>query len=99
MEEYLKVGERSLDITRAFNARENLNRKDDYLPKRIMEPLPDGTFAGKPFTQEMLDTLLDNFYELRGWDKKTGIPTKSKLEAEGLDYVAQELDKLGKLPQ
>jgi aldehyde:ferredoxin oxidoreductase len=47
----------------------------------------------------MLDTLLDNFYELRGWDKKTGIPTKSKLEAEGLDYVAQELDKLGKLPR
>jgi len=99
MEEYLKVGERSLDITRAFNARENLSRKDDYLPKRIMEPLPDGTFAGKPFTQEMLDTLLDNFYELRGWDKKTGIPTKSKLQEEGLDYVAQELDRLGKLPQ
>jgi len=99
MEEYLKVGERSLDITRAFNARENLSRKDDYLPKRMMEPLPDGTFAGKPFTQEMLDTLLDNFYELRGWDKRTGIPTKSKLETEGLDYVAQELGRLGKLPQ
>jgi aldehyde:ferredoxin oxidoreductase len=98
MKEYMQVGERAIDLTRAFNAREGLTRSDDQLPKRMMEPLPDGQFAGKPFTQEMLDSMLDNFYELRGWDKKTGIPTRAKLERIGLKSVADELEKLGKLP-
>ncbi len=97
MKEYMEVGDRALDLTRAFNAREGLTRKDDQLPKRLMEPLPDGLFAGKPLSQEMLDTMLDNYYELRGWDKKTGIPSRRKLEAIGLSYVAEELDKFGKL--
>ena len=98
MKEYMQVGERSLDLTRAFNAREGLSRKDDTLPKRFMEPLPDGLFAGKPITQEMLDTMLDNYYELRGWDRKLGVPTRSKLEAIGLQTVATQLDEMGKLP-
>ncbi len=97
MKEYMQVGERALDLTRAFNAREGLTRRDDQLPKRLMEPLPDGSFAGKPFTQEMLDSMLDNYYELRGWDKRTGIPTRAKLETIGLSFVADELDKMGKL--
>jgi aldehyde:ferredoxin oxidoreductase len=98
MKEYMQVGERALDLTRAFNAREGLTRKDDQLPKRLMEPLPDGQFAGEAFTQEILDSMLDNYYELRGWDKKTGIPTRAKLESIGLKFVADELERLGKLP-
>jgi len=98
MKEYMQVGERAIDLTRAFNAREGATRKDDQLPKRLMEPLPDGTFAGKPFTQEMLDNMLDNYYELRGWDRKTGVPTRTKLETIGLKFVADELEKTANLP-
>lgn len=98
MKEYMQIGERALNLTRAFNAREGLTRKNDTLPKRLTESLPDGVFAGKPFTQEILDTMLDNYYELRGWDKKTGIPTRTKLEAVGLESVAEQLRKMGKLP-
>jgi aldehyde:ferredoxin oxidoreductase len=94
MKEYMEVGERAVNLTRAFNAREGLARKDDRLPRRLMQPLPDGPFAGKPFTQEMLD----NYYELRGWHRKTGIPVRAKLETIGLKFVADELEKLGKLP-
>jgi aldehyde:ferredoxin oxidoreductase len=54
MEEYMQVGERAIKLTRAFNAREGLTRKDDQLPKRMIDPLPDGAFAGKPFSQEIL---------------------------------------------
>jgi len=98
MKEYIQVGERAADLTRAFNAREGLTRKDDQLPRRLMEPLPDGPFAGKAFTQEMLDSMLDNYYELRGWDKRTGIPTRAKLEAIGLVFAAEELERVGNLP-
>jgi aldehyde:ferredoxin oxidoreductase len=98
MQEYMQAGARAVNLTRAFNAREGLSRKDDQLPKRIMEPLPDGLFAGKPFTQEMLDSMLDNYYELRGWDKKTGLPTKSTLETLGLGFASEELAKMNRLP-
>ena len=94
--EYMQVGERAIDLTRAFNAREGLTRRDDQLPRRLMEALPDGLFAGKAFTQEMLDDMLGNYYELRGWDKRTGIPTRAKLETIGLKIVADELDRSGR---
>ena len=39
--------------------------------------------------------LLDEFYELRGWNIKTGLPTKRKLIEMDLGYVADELSILG----
>jgi aldehyde:ferredoxin oxidoreductase len=98
MEEYMQVGERAINLTRAFNAREGLTRKDDQLPKRLMEPLPDGLYAGKPFTQEMLDSMLDSYYEFRGWDKKSGLPKRATLETLGLGFVADELERVNRLP-
>ena len=38
-----------------------------------------------------MDGLLDVYYDLVEWDKKTGIPTRRKLVELGLDYVADEL--------
>ena len=35
------------------------------------------------------------FYELRGWNKRTGVPTKETLEKLGLDYVADDLERAG----
>ncbi|MBN1400869.1 MAG: hypothetical protein JXA74_08520 [Anaerolineae bacterium] len=42
--------------------------------------------------------LLDRYYDLRGWDRATGWPTRERLEALGLADVAQELKRVGKLP-
>ena len=98
MKEYMEAGERAINMTRAFNAREGLSREEDTLPKRLMEPLPDGAFAGKPFGPDILNSMLDNYYELRGWDKKTGLPTRARLQSLGLDYVADQLQKMNALP-
>jgi aldehyde:ferredoxin oxidoreductase len=38
-----------------------------------------------------LDKMLDDYYDLRGWDKKTGLPTEKKLNDLGLKYATQEL--------
>jgi len=97
MKEYMEAGERGISLTRAFNAREGLTRDDDTLPKRLMEPLPDGAFAGKPFGPDILNSMLDNYYELRGWNKKTGLPTRNSLDRIGLGYVADELAKMNLL--
>ncbi|MBU4190484.1 MAG: aldehyde ferredoxin oxidoreductase C-terminal domain-containing protein, partial [Candidatus Thermoplasmatota archaeon] len=83
-EEYMKTGERIWNLTRMFNVREGITRKDDTLPPRFMnEPLPDGPAKGQKITKETLDRMLNEYYDLRGWDEN-GIPKKEKLDELGL---------------
>ncbi|MCL7389310.1 MAG: aldehyde ferredoxin oxidoreductase family protein [Thaumarchaeota archaeon] len=93
----LLVGERIINLERAFNVREGFSRKDDTLPERFLrEPVPRPPSKGQIFE---LDKLLDDYYTAREWDIKTGIPTRKKLEELGLKDVADELEKLGMLPR
>ena len=48
-------------------------------------PAMVGPRAGKTPTPH--DTILDDYYELRGWDRN-GIPTRERLEALGLGRFA-----------
>ena len=87
----LKVGERALNLSRAFNVREGFSRKDDALPKRLMEPLSDGPYKGQAITQADLNGMIDNLYEFLGWNKDAGAPTRDKLAELGIGYVADVL--------
>jgi len=98
-DELMKTGERIFNLCRAFNVREGITRKDDRLPERIAEPATTGPTRGQALDATTLGLMLDNYYEIRGWDKTTGIPTRSKLEELGLKYAADELERLGKLPK
>jgi aldehyde:ferredoxin oxidoreductase len=92
IEDFKKTGERIVNLSRAFNMRDGFTRADDNLPKRLTEePMPDGPAKGH--VVEQLDTLLDSYYEARGWDKKTGKPTPEKLKELGLDFVIPDLWK------
>jgi aldehyde:ferredoxin oxidoreductase len=83
-EEYMVTGERIWNLTRLFNVREGISRKDDTLPPRIMEePSPAGPAKGKVITSEILNKMLDEYYALRGWDQN-GIPTEETLKRLGL---------------
>lgn len=85
----LKIGERIINIERAFNAREGFGREHDTLPERMLkEPMPDGPAKGQVVN---LDAMLDDYYEIRGWDKNTGIPTREKLLELGLDDAAKDV--------
>jgi aldehyde:ferredoxin oxidoreductase len=96
VEELLKIGERINNVERAFNVREGFTRKDDMFPERFLkEPMPEGNSKGQIFEME---PMLDEYYKTRGWDLKTGIPKREKLEELGLHDVAKELQMLGKLP-
>jgi len=92
--EVRRVGERIINIERAFNAREGIGRRDDTLPPRFrVEELPEGPSKGTTFEQE---SMLDEYYAERGWNKMTGIPTRETLEKLELAYVATELERLGR---
>ncbi|MEM4157231.1 MAG: aldehyde ferredoxin oxidoreductase family protein [Candidatus Methanomethylicaceae archaeon] len=93
--ELVDVAERILDLERAFNVMTGIRRKDDTLPRRFLEePIPEGPSKGMHTDEATLNKMLDEFYELKGWDKRTGIPTKEKLLRMGLEDVAVVLEKL-----
>jgi aldehyde:ferredoxin oxidoreductase len=69
-----------------------MTRADDTLPERILtEPIKGGASEGHFISREELDLMLDEYYAARGWNVKTGAPTKEKLDELGLGYVADEL--------
>lgn len=83
-----RIGERRLNLLRAFNAREGAGRNCDTLPKRLFdEPLKGGASDGVAVTRQELEAALDDYYELAGWDKTSGQPTQAKLEELGLGWV------------
>ena len=91
-EEVMKAGERINNLARAFNVREGFGRAEDTLPERVMtEPLKAGASQGHVISKEDLDFMLDEYYKARGWDPRTGIPTREKLVELDLAYVADQL--------
>lgn len=84
------AGERIYNVQRAFNVREGFTRKDDYLPKRVMEePIPAGVSKGSYVKREELESMLDEYYQARGWSAD-GIPTRVKLFELDLEDIAEE---------
>ena len=92
IEELLRVGERRLNMMRAFNARESIGREADKLPKKLHQPIQGGASDGIALTEEEIENAKDIYYEMAGWDVGTGKPTRDKLVELNLDWVADLLD-------
>jgi aldehyde:ferredoxin oxidoreductase len=92
LDEFRNCGDRLQTMARAFCTREGLRRDDDILPERLMsDPLPDGPGQGMVLDRSSLEKLKDAYYELRGWDIATGVPTPAKLHELDLDYLIPQL--------
>lgn len=87
----MAVGERAFNLCRVFNVREGVTRMDDTVPERFSEPVSETVSQGQTFTQKTLSKMLDYYYRCRGWDEKTGIPTRETLERLNLGWVAKDL--------
>ncbi|MEN8243262.1 MAG: aminotransferase class III-fold pyridoxal phosphate-dependent enzyme [Thermodesulfobacteriota bacterium] len=80
LKDLLLHGERSFNLKRLINIDRGISRKDDTLPKRILSTAKTG--EGHPSNLPPLETMLDEYYEARGWSPQ-GIPsqaTKDRLE-------------------
>jgi aldehyde:ferredoxin oxidoreductase len=93
LEEALKIGERATNMARVFNIREGFSRKDDTLPERIFQGLQNGPLKGIPYPREEFTHALTVLYNLKGWDSETGRPSRVRLEALSLGWVADLLEK------
>jgi aldehyde:ferredoxin oxidoreductase len=87
-----KVGERRLNMMRAFNAREGIDRKNDVVPEKLFKPLKGGASDGWKLDRDEVESALDKYFDFCGWDIKTGVPTRAKLEELDLGWVADQLD-------
>lgn len=102
-EKLLEIGERIVNLERMYNVRQGLNRKDDQLPRRFLEE-PLNVYAvdtdsegnvvfGEPVKEGLLIKLpemLDEYYEVRGW-QANGLPTPEKLRELGLEDLVKDL--------
>ena len=74
-----------------------MRREHDTICERWMwEPCPEGMYPGK-VAADMFTTVLDEYYEWRGWDKASGLQTRERLEQLGLEDVAEVLADDGAL--
>jgi aldehyde:ferredoxin oxidoreductase len=98
-EDLFLIARRSYNLEKAFNAlHTDFDRKDDYPPRRFMEePVRSGPYKGYLCEKENWDKMLDQFYELQGWDRGTGLQTRTSLIELGLKNVAQRLKTVGRL--
>ena len=92
LDELQTVGERRLNMMRAFNAREGIDRKQDTLPEKFFKKaLKGGASDGWKLDRAEFEAALDKYFELSEWDVETGVPTRAKLEELDLAWVADQL--------
>ena len=67
------------------------------MPIAQNETVIGGPLDGERLHIDKFNEMLDSYYEIRGWDRDTGRPKRSKLEALDLGDVADELAKYGQV--
>lgn len=84
-----RIGERIYNLERLINASRGVaDRAADTLPYRVMhEPIPAGPAEGMYCPPEELEAMLEEYYEVRGWNDN-GHPTTDTVERLDLEDVA-----------
>jgi aldehyde:ferredoxin oxidoreductase len=90
---------RQVNLEKALNLRFTaFDRKDDMpAPRDLSEPIPTGPLAGWKMDEQKYNKMLDDYYDLHGWDRETSYPKRRTLVDLGLESVAEDLAKIGKL--
>jgi len=99
MEEMMNFARRGVQLEKAFNTvRTEFTREDDLPNDRFFdEPIKSGPFVGEKLDRDKFNWMLSKYYELLGWDQKSGLQTHSCLESEGLEDIAEIIKKTGRL--
>jgi aldehyde:ferredoxin oxidoreductase len=90
VKEAVIIGKRAVNLARAFNLRAGISAELDAPSERYGSDLPDGPMAGKGIMPNW-DKMLRNYYNLMGWDEKTGKPLPQTLKDLDLEPVVTQL--------
>ncbi len=94
-EELMLTGQRVHNLEKAFNTcHKKFSREDDRPPKRLMEePVKSGLYKGEKLKERCWDEMLDEYYLLHDWDRKTGWQTLKSLKRLRMPDVVERLSK------
>ena len=81
-----EIGERIYNLERLFLVRLGLRRGDDRVPDRLREPWKHGPRRGTMVDEDKFQRMLDEYYEIHGWDRD-GVPRRETLARLGLDQL------------
>jgi len=95
VEKLFEIGEKVHNLEKIFNIlHASFTRKDDLPPKKLVEiPVKEGPYKGEKLGLEDWNKMLDEYYVLHKWDKKTGIPGRKGLYELGLAELNDVLEK------
>ena len=91
LKELMDAGERSIDMARIFNSKIGFSSNDDLLPEKFFENFKDGPQQGKgAIDRDDFYKAVKLRYEMMGWDPETGIPKRSKLIKDGVEWIIED---------
>jgi len=90
--ELMQAAERAWTVGKMLSVREGFDRRHDRVPEAWFHPLPlddrekpiTDYYQTTELTRQDMEKLLDDYYDERGYDTATGLPTREKLEELGL---------------
>lgn len=89
-QEAMLVGKRAVNLARVFNLRQGISTKLDAPSVRYGSTPHDGIASGRGISDRW-DMMLSNYYQLMGWDEKTGKPLPETLASLNLDFAIPQL--------
>lgn len=88
-EDAILIGERNYALLKILSANAGYTRRDDALPARFSQPLLEGGSAGERIDPEVLQSTIDEYYALRGF--QGNIPTRETLKRLGIYELSKYL--------
>jgi aldehyde:ferredoxin oxidoreductase len=90
LDDAMRFGRRTAAIFRAFNLRCGIGPEVEYPSERYGSRPVDGP-AKDHAVMDQWEKMLDTWYAVVGYDRKTGKPTVDTLRGLGLDWLARDL--------
>lgn len=78
LNEVLMAAERGIVMARLFNGKCGITAKDEVLPERMFEPLPNGPLEGVKIDRARFEEAKELYYHMAGMDEN-GLPLKGKM--------------------
>jgi aldehyde:ferredoxin oxidoreductase len=88
VEEVMKVGKRIVNLMRLYNLKAGMTPDKEKPSARYCSYAVDGPTKDKPVVPHW-DKMMDKYYQMVGWDRKTGMPLPETLKELGLEDMAK----------
>lgn len=88
LQEIFNVGRRAINLMRVFNIKAGLTPDLEKPSTRYGSTPTDGPAKGQSIMPHW-ENMLDQYYQLMGWDRKTGMPSSNSLKEIGLEHLVK----------